>query len=184
MKTGFLASLVSVCSVAAFAQGTVNFINIVGSLNAPDFLSDGTTKISGAGFTAELLAGTSATSLASVAQTGFLTGAAAGYFNGGTVTLVNIAPGATGFFQLHIFTTASGSFAAAQAANIPNTWAQSSVFQVVTGGGGTPPSTPAPLTGLTSITVRSLSPEPSPLALVGLGAILFLTARKNLTFSK
>ena len=181
MKTRFLSLLFVVWSMALFAQGTVNFINIVGTLNAPDFMSDGTTKISGAGFTAELMAGTSATYLASVAQTGFLTGAAAGYFNGGTVTLAGIAPGATGFFQVRIFATVYGSFAAAQAFNLNNTWAQSSVFSVVTGGAGTPPSTPAPLTGLTSMTMIMI-PEPSTAALVGLGAVLFLVTKKNRTF--
>jgi len=165
--------------IAAYAQGTVNFINIVGSLNAPDFASDGTTKLSGAGFTAELLAGASAGSLATVASTGFLSGAGAGYFSGGTVTLASIAPGATGFFQVRIFSASSGSFAAAQAANLANTWAASSVFSVVTGGAGTPPSTPSALAGLTSLTLNSGVPEPSSLALAGLGAAALLVFRRR-----
>jgi len=165
--------------VAAYAQGTVNFINIVGSLNAPMFMSDGTTKISGAGFTAELLAGASAGSLASVATTGFLTGGGAGYFSGGTVTIGTVAPGANAFLQVRIFSASSGSFAQAQAANLANTWAQSSVFSVATGGAGSPPSTPSPLTGLTSLSLNGAVPEPSSLALAGLGAAALLVFRRR-----
>ena len=179
MKSVLLVLLFSLSSVTAFAQGTVNFINIVGSLNAPFFFADGTTKI-GNGFTAELMAGTTATSLASVAETGFLSSAGAGYFNGGTVTLPFIAPGATGFFQVRFFDTAAGSFAAAQAANLYNTWGQSSIFSVATGGAGTPPTTPAPLTGLTSVLANI--PEPSALALIALGSASLLLRRKSLPY--
>ena len=60
MKGLSLALLIGIWSMSAFAQGTVNFINIVGSLNAPDFSAYGTTKLSCPGFTAELIAGPSA----------------------------------------------------------------------------------------------------------------------------
>jgi len=167
--------------IAAYAQGTVNFINIVGSLNAPMFMNDGATKLSGAGFTAELLAGASAGSLASVATTGFLSGAGAGYFSGGTVAIPTVLPGANAFLQVRIFSASSGSFAAAQSANLANTWAQSGVFSVATGGAGSPPSTPSPLTGLTSLSLNAggVVPEPSSLALAGLGAAALLVFRRR-----
>ncbi len=63
------------------AQGTIAFSNIGPGLNAPAYLSDGTTKLSGAQFMAELLAGTSASSLSPIATTGFFQGVGAGYFS-------------------------------------------------------------------------------------------------------
>lgn len=38
-----------------------------------------------------------------------------------------------GFLMVQVFTAASGSFEATEAANLPNTFGQSSVFAVVTG---------------------------------------------------
>jgi hypothetical protein len=179
MKTCLLTSLLTVCALAMFAQGTVNFVNLnVGAgLNAPVFLGDMTTKASGPGFTAELLAGPNAVNLASVATTGFLTGAGAGYFQGGVVTIGSVAPGATAFLQVRVFDTASGSFPFAQA-NLGGIWGQSSIFSVVTGGAGSPPITPAPLAGLTSFSIGVLIPEPSALALAALGSSLLFLRRK------
>lgn len=176
MKTPLLTALLTSFALVRFAQGTVNFVNINAGagLNAPIFLGDGTTKASGAGFTAELLAGPNAANLMSVATTGFLTGAGAGYFQGGVVTIGSVAPGATAFLQVRVYDTASGSFPWAQA-NPNGIWGQSSIFSVVTGGAGSPPSTPAALTGLTSFSVGLLIPEPSTLALATLGfSVLFL----------
>jgi len=163
--------------LAAFAQGTVNFVNLGAGLNAPVFLSDGTTKVGTTGFTAELMAGTSAANLASVATANFV---AAGYFQGSpaTVAIATVTPGTAAFLQVRVFSTASGSFAAAQTANLANTWGQSGVFSVVTGGAGSPPTTPAPLTGLTSFSLNVI-PEPSSLALAGLGAAALLVFRRR-----
>jgi len=166
----------SLLGLVAFAQGTVNFANVGVGLNAPIFLSDGTTKVPSTGFTAELLAGPSIGTLASVATTGFLP-SAPGYFNGGPVTITSVAPGAIGFFQVRLFTTASGSFAAAQAANLPNTWGQSAIFQNTTGGVGSPPSPPATLTGLSPTFL--FVPEPSVLALAALGSASLLISRRR-----
>jgi hypothetical protein len=167
----------SLLGLVAFAQGTVNFANVGVGLNSPVFQSDGTTKVPSTGFTAELLAGASATTLASVATTGFLA-TAPGYFNGGPVTLASVAPGAIGFFQVRVFSTASGSFAAAQAAGIANTWGNSSIFQVTTGGVGSPATPPATLTTLGSFNLNGV-PEPSSLALAGLGAAAMLVFRRR-----
>jgi len=166
-------------SLAAFAQGTVNFVNLGAGLNAPVFMSDGTTKVGTTGFTAELLAGTSAGTLASVATANFVAG---GYFQGSpaTVAIGSVAPGATAFLQVRVFSASSGSFAAAQTANLANTWGQSGVFSVVTGGAGSPPTTPSPLAGLTSFNLNSgVVPEPSSLALAGLGAAALLVFRRR-----
>lgn len=176
MKTILLTLLALGSAVNAFAQGTVNFANIGVGLNAPIFWSDLATKVPSTGFTAELLAGASANTLVSVATTGFLP-SIAGYFNGGPVTIPTVVPGTVGFFQVRVFSTASGSFPFAQAAGLPNTWGQSTIFQSFTGGVGSPPSPPATLTGLTSFGLFSV-PEPSALALVALGVASLLLRRK------
>jgi len=177
MKTVLLTLLAFGSAMNTFAQGTVNFANVGVGLNAPIFLSDMTTKVPSSGFTAELLASDSSATLASVATTGFLP-SAPGYFNGGPVTIASVAPGAFGFFEVRVFATASGSFAAAQAANLPNTWGQSPVFQVVTGGVGSPPTPPATLTTLPAFSLIFL-PEPSVLALVALGSASLLIRRRS-----
>jgi len=176
----FTATLLasSLLGLAAYAQGTLNFVNAGGGVNAPIYMNDGTTKV-GTGFTAELFAGTSAANMVSVAQTGFPSGAGAGYFQGGVVTLASIAPGATATLQLKVWATSSGSYNAASSANLANTWGQSSIFTVATGGVGSPPSTPSALTGLTSFNLNTSVPEPSSLALAGLGAAAMLVFRRR-----
>ncbi len=166
--------------LAAYGQGTVNFANLGVGLNAPVYLSDGTTKVASTGFTAELLAGTSAGSLASVATSGFLS-SAPGYFSGGTVALPGIAGGATAFLQVRVYSTASGSFAAAQSAGLVNTFGASSVFSLVTGDpNAQPPGVPTSLAGkLTSFNLNGAIPEPSSLALAGLGAAAMLVFRRR-----
>ena len=168
MRSNVLTSVIalaSILSATGFAQGTINFANLVPNpagtgLDAPATYGEG-TGISGSVITAELLAGTNPTSLVSVARAGFLTNAP-GYFNGGIVTLTNIAPGGTGFFQVRLWETSYGSFAAVQAANT-GVWAQSSIFQSVTGGAGTPPSPPTPLTGLVPIQLWAYPLVPIPI---------------------
>ncbi len=79
-----ILAVVASCSLAARGQGSVLFENIAGGVNAPVYMSDRVTPLSGPQFRAELLGGPSAGSLTPIAATGFLTGAAyAGYFNGG-----------------------------------------------------------------------------------------------------
>ncbi len=165
--------------LAAYGQGTVNFANLGVGLNAPVYLSDGTTKVASTGFTAELMAGTSAGSLASVATTGFLS-AAPGYFSGGTVALPGIAGGATAFLQVRVYSTASGSYVAAQNAGLANTFGASSVFSLVTGDpNAQPPGVPTSFAGkLTSFNLNGV-PEPSSLALAGLGAAAMLVFRRR-----
>jgi hypothetical protein len=175
-----LLTLVGVLAISASlsAQGTVNFANAGGGVNAPVFDVDGTTRLAGTDFMAQLYAGASADSLAPVGNaTSFLTGGGAGYFNGGVVAVPTVAPGATGFFQVVAWATQGGthtSYAAALAAGANA--GQSTVFSTGTGGVGEPPSPPLALVGLQSF---NLVPEPSTYALLALGAAaLFLRRRK------
>ena len=176
--------LCTAAGLAAYAQGTVNFANVGAGFNAPVVLNDGTTK-AGAGYTAVLMAGPSASSLTQIATTPLLTGAQAGFFLGGVQSISTVAGGGTATILIDIYNSgAYSSFAAAQTANAPNAWAQSSMFTVTTGNpNASPPTTPgtfAPL-GTTPIALNPGGvPEPSTFALAGLGAaaLLFFRRRK------
>ncbi|HVV71097.1 MAG TPA: hypothetical protein VHI52_06305 [Verrucomicrobiae bacterium] len=188
MKASCVAASVMLWSVAALAQGTVNFCNLNAGagLNAPVYYAqDGVTKLS-TGWTAELLAGKAANEMAICAQTGFLTGAGAGYFQGGAVSIFNVAPGEQAFVQVRVFETAYGSYAAAMMQSMllyPSTiyalTGSSPVFTVTTGGGGIPPSVPAALTGLTSFKTDVMIAEPSACALMVLGSTALLIFRRR-----
>ena len=104
--------LIATFSLAANAQGTVEFSNVSlagGGVNAPVYQSDGVTLCSGPQFMAELLAGPSVNSLASIATTGFLTGLQAGYFFGGYQTINSVSGGNTAWIQVDVWNTSSGA---------------------------------------------------------------------------
>ncbi len=92
----------------------------------------------------------------------------------------NVYPGTIAWVRVDIWNTGFGAtFAQAKASGLPNSWWQSSVFSVITGGGfqGAPP---AALTGLgTSPVYLNSVPEPATTALLGLGlAVLFVGYRR------
>lgn len=178
-----LVAVLFVCalgSLAADAQGTVNFQNIAPNLNVPVLLSDGTTK-AGVGYSAALLAGPTATSLSQIATTPLLTGAQAGYFLGGVQSIPTVPGGGTAFILIEVWNSAMyPSFAAAQVSPQANAWGWSNYgipFAVNTGNpNAIPPGFPATLTGLTTFQMAVLIPEPSFIALSAL-SILILFAR-------
>jgi hypothetical protein len=190
MKKILSALLVSVvASVAAYAQGTVNFVNLSSNpaLNAPVFHMDNVTRLAGNTFMAELLGGTSSTSLSvQGAATPFLTAGGAGYFNGSTRVINGVAEGAVAFLQVRVWNTAFGAdYAAAlanpQSAALGDAWALSNIFSVTTGApnGGPPPTVPATMVGLTTFHLNTVIPEPSTFALAGLGAAALLLFRRR-----
>jgi len=178
MKICIPLSLLIISSVAAHTQGVVAFNNgPPGQLDNPVFLSDGVTLAWGPQFMASLFAGPTANSLAFVASTAFLRGADAGYFNGGSQT-TSIPAGSTGWAQVDVWNTASGAtFDQAKASGLPNSWWQSSIFLQSTFMGVNAPAARLQLPD--SPAYLNSVPEPSTLALVGLGAVLVL--RKCLT---
>jgi len=188
MKKLIVTTLASFATLAAFAQGQVNFVNVSGSppLNAPIFDGLNTTvKLAGANYQAGLYAGPTSTSLAYVGNsTAFLTGGGAGYFNGGTTTLTGIAGGATAWLSVWAWdatlggTTAGATLTQAIASGKPDVYGFSAPFSVVTGNpAGSPPTTPAVMVGLTSFTM--VVPEPSTFALAGLGAAALMIFRRR-----
>jgi hypothetical protein len=169
--------------VGAFAQGTVNFNNspaAVGGTGAPIFDVDGTTRLAGTAYLAQLFGGVDGSSLAPYGATlTFRTGAGAGFFNttgqDTSRAIATVAPGVAAVIEVRAWEAAGGtSYDAAVAGGFKA--GKSTQITVVTGGAGSPPSLPANLVGLTSF---SLVPEPSTYALLALGAAaLFLRRRK------
>src|SRR5262249_19679074 len=139
-----LLLLLALRTLAAHAQGTVAFANLAPGdvVNAPVYMSDRATRLSGPQFMAELLAGPSADALLPITATGFLTGNGAGYFNADVQAISSVAPGSAAWIQVDVWNTASGAtFSEARISGLPDSWWQSSVFSVITGGGfqGPPP---------------------------------------------
>src|SRR5689334_7523810 len=94
MRINF-AGLILLTSLTAHGQGTVWFANFDAGtgLNAPVFMDDGVTPLSGSSYTVALLAGPNDTSLQLIAKTNFLSGAQAGYFNGGAQSIPTVEGG-------------------------------------------------------------------------------------------
>jgi hypothetical protein len=172
-------------TTAAFAQGTVNFDNTVGpaGINAPVNNSDGTTRL-GTGFWAQLYAGPAGTAAGSLVAVGSpvqfqvnaTTQAPLGSVNGGAVTIPGVAGGVVAAIQMRAWNGTTGAtYEAAVASGLGNI-GSSTVLSITL---GSPPGTPADLTGLTSFNLSPLVPEPATYALGLLGAAALLLRRRN-----
>jgi len=197
MKKLFSLVALTLASFGALAQGTLNFANGAGGsppVNAPVFDTDGTTKLAGAGFIAQLYAGAVGTawdSLTAITPTAvFATGLNAGYFFGGAIPVTGVAAGSSAAAQVRVwnsaFATWNAAWAAYQAGNPTakvgvSGWNGGPALPTTTlttpalGGGPTP--TPN-LVGLTSFHLYSV-PEPSTIALGVLGAAALLLRRRK-----
>jgi len=183
MKKLLLVAACTVASLAALAQGTVNFNNSPGSVGgtgAPIFADDGVTKLAGTGFMAILYAGPDAGSLTAIGSAvAFRTGAGAGFLTTADParTIATVAPGAVAQIQVRAWENTSGTITSwdlAVAGGVKT--GMSTIFAVTTGGAGSPPSLPANLVGLTSF---NLVPEPATYALLALGAGALLIRRRK-----
>lgn len=108
--------------------------------------------------------------------------AAAGRFSGGAYTLDGIAAGATAIATVVAWNGNFASYDAAVAGNASIGVAPT--FNIATGGVGEPPTTPtsivtAGFAGTTAFPQASVVPEPSSLALAGLGAAALLIFRRR-----
>lgn len=182
MKRLLLIAACIVATVGALAQGTVNFVNKVagGVLDAPVFNTDGTTKLSGADYLAQLYAGTTAGSLTAVGSAAPFK--ANGYFNAGAVVVPGIAGAATAILQVRAWAAADGAtYEAAVAAG--KAAGMSETFGVALGNpGGAPPTVPADMVGLKSFSLSGGGgpiPEPTTIALGALAAGALLLFRRK-----
>jgi PEP-CTERM motif-containing protein len=178
MKTLSLTAVSAVACVSAFAQGSFLFNNFGGGANAPVFDFDGTTKL-GNTFEADLYwaAGTVTDSsrLTALGQPATFVGS--GYFLGGTRQI----PGTTDetiTAQVRVWNIADGSSWLA-ASTVPGAHlGESALFSLAL---VTVPTPPIALANLQSFNLQPpfLIPEPSTLALAGLGlAVQILRRRK------
>jgi len=179
MKKLLLVAGLMLASVAAYAQGTLNFASFVTvpapgtSVNAPVFNSDGTTRLAGASFMAILYAGPTAGSMQAVGTAvAFSTGGGAGYFIGGTRTVTTVAGNAIAFLQVRAWDTAAGATWDAAFAS-GSRYGMSPILQLTL---GQAPATPPNMTGLQGF---NLVPEPSTIALGILGASALLFRRRK-----
>lgn len=159
----------------AFGQGYLSFgnRNTALGIDAPVYDVDGTTKLDGTAFKAQLYWGTTADSLAAVGPVlDFRAGAAAGYITSTTVTLDGVAGGTAGFVAMKAWATAAGtSFEEAMASG--SGYGSSDAIAITLAASPTPPP------GMVGLTSFALVPEPSTIALglLGLG-VLALRRRK------
>lgn len=143
-------------NTAPVPLGSVLLANrIVGLLDAPVLDVDGATPVSGSQFRADLLAGPTPDDLTPLGPAApFLSGTDAGYVDTApsAVRLVpGVEPGGIAYVRLRAWDLAAGhtwESANPQAGRM----GQSEIVTVVAGGGTTPP---APLTSLTSFSLRS-----------------------------
>lgn len=156
---GVATSPPAILEVRSLSGGTVVFANYspAAGIDAPVFDSDGTNRLAGAAFLAQLYAGPDESHLAPVGgAVPFMTGTGAGYVDkgpgGNVVQIPSVEPGALAFVQMRAWESARGAdFETALAGG--GRCGRSLVIQVQTGGAGSPPSVPAALVGLQSFTV-------------------------------
>jgi hypothetical protein len=189
-----ILTLVAASVSAGWSQGEINFANFASGLNAPVYNNtniNGGVLLSGSGFAADLFYGTTAgnnnltlsqlTDLGTAAA--FQSGGGAGYFLGGSFTLP--VSGNTEFIVVVWQTAAGASWTAA-------TGGGAGSASVYAGHGGTewgfsapitftPNVAPAGVGNLTGLQAFSLVPVPEPttLALGGLGAAALLMFRRR-----
>jgi len=129
----------------------------------------------------ELMGGTSASNLtvlgivSGVGQGGglFYDATSAGVDGAGDYAVNGVAPGGTAFYEVLGWEGSASTYAAAQAAGVA--LGQTAVFSQTTGGGALPvPS----LSGMPNL-VLGVVPEPTTLALCGLGAASLLLFRRK-----
>jgi hypothetical protein len=176
MKKLLIIGLVA-CGLASsgMAQGVVTFKNfgtgangaiVFGSANV--FNVDGTTPLSGTGFTAELINTADSSSIGTV---NFGTGALAGTFSPNTTYPVNgVAAGATANLLVRAWDNSTGA-----TYDLATIRGESNAFDIVLGNTTTPSTYPI-LVGMNSF---ALVPEPSVIMLGLAGAGLLWFRRKK-----
>jgi len=186
-------------AAGVFAQGQITFDNggatnfFVGATNAGAvFVKTGsTTALVNQDINVALLGGASAGSLSQLAVlqlqgnglgqgdvTGIGTPGVFTDLSGALITIPGTGANGNAFFQVEAWTGNALTYAAAQADGT-SAWGITPVFVNPTG--GTAPVAPADLTGMPSLvlTTPTVTPEPTTLALCGLGAASLLLFRRK-----
>jgi hypothetical protein len=192
MKKLLLSAIVaSAATVGVYAQGTINVDNSNNGNTSPSAASGGLVFLQtgnaapvlyGQNFSVEVFGGASAGSLSPIVT---LTGAnqvdnfGGGVFvdpNGGTYAVPGVALSGTATLEVEAWTGNFTSYAAASAQGSGAAFGEV-IFQNATGGGGTPPGTPVDLVGMPALVLTT--PEPSTIALGGLGAAALMLFRRR-----
>jgi hypothetical protein len=191
MKKTILSLTLAGLSVGTFAQGTLNFANNIlgnstGGVTAPnatsgDALAPGTYTVALYWDSTATSAGASIVpgSTGLVLEATYLSSAATwpipGQFAGGNVTVAGLAPGTVGYFEVAGWTGNAASYAQAT-----GDAGLTTLFGNNTGGAGNPPSPPVNLTGWSgNLNLIPPVPEPTTIALGGLGAAALLLFRRR-----
>jgi hypothetical protein len=183
-------------TVSGYSQGLVQFANFSGTAGAKVYNNTGSGNVLQTGSTTlELFYGPAGSTLAQLLalNTGKVftynmstTPSISGEFFYGTVTTAQPAGGGSADATLNVELAIAGwtgnfsSYAAAVAGNAPLSGI-TAAFGNPTGGGGSPPSTAATLVDWTAANSLVLAPVPEPttLALGGLGAAALLLFRRR-----
>jgi hypothetical protein len=179
----FIALAITIAASAAYGQGTVNLSNNVGAKIFPIFAADGTTVLSGAGYSIGVYkAGTS-----DLLGLGAVSPNASGRFNAGTgAAIPGVAAGAKASLVVRAWDNAGGTINSYAAAVIKG---ESAPFSTGTLGGDPDgdgpllPITPIGMVvegvgGFTSFSITAI-PEPTTIALGAIGAAALLIRRRK-----
>lgn len=193
MKTIVTLLSIFVMGTGAFAQGTVTFNNNPATLISYEPTFGGTPVAIPAGNPGAYYFGL-LTSLSGAPGTFTFSGiygtnnATAGLFTGGTARLATIAPGTTFSFYIAGWSASLGPTWVYSWLNYNYPFAPGSFglsgIGTATAGGGTPPASPGIIFGATGLTsgftlTGRQTPEPSSMALAGLGAAALLIFRRQ-----
>ncbi|MHB8521703.1 MAG: hypothetical protein ACYDH9_13215 [Limisphaerales bacterium] len=138
----------------AVNQGTVAFANIGNGIDAPVFAADGTTRLTGTNFLAQLYADPSATNLAAIdVPVPFSTN---GYFSGGVVSVPNVLPGGMAVVQVRVWRASDGPTFEQASATADASFGASRRFYATL---GSTTVSPGYLTGLRSFSLQTLLPD-------------------------
>lgn len=185
MKKLLVIAGLLVTASAVLAQGSLTFANLSGGVNAPITKTDGTRIVGPGSFVADLFYSTDLAAVPnplgsdSFTAAGFnqifstsTSGGGGGWFLGGVKTLTGVT--GTIVAQVRVWDTAMGAtYTAARSGG--GQFGFSNPVNVVLATGSTPPPS---LTGLAGFQLQ-IVPEPSTLALAGLGLAGLLIFRRR-----
>jgi len=186
-KTLLSLSLVAVSAASAFAQGTVVFKN-----DSTSIITNGAVRAPLSSLTVGLYAGAQGANSNALVLLGTTTiNVTAGRFQynvgDGSLTNTFIGPGATGTFQVRVWSGAFASYEAAYAAALVNgttSVGASAVWEMDTANPNAAVAETIPTlggNGMTPVVAITLTPEPGTIALgvLGVGSLLALRRRKS-----